>query len=210
MNRAKRVRGIDWDDVRQRLESVSRGERSLDAGHAQRVLEERAALLAHVPVEAQSAQARFELLRFKLGAQRCAIEACFIHEVRKPVALTRLPGAPTHLLGITNLRGEILPVFDLRDLLRAGHEETTDSARLLVLGERSPELCVSVDAVYEIAWIARDSVLEASHAAFGLSGTYLRGVTHDALVVLDGAALLAGHQLYIGDADDPLGQEGNS
>jgi purine-binding chemotaxis protein CheW len=209
MSPANKGTGIDWDRVRQRLETASRDERALDAGHAQRVLEERAALLAHVPVEAQNAQARFEVLCFKLGAQRCAIEAGFVHEVCKPVALTRLPGAPAHLLGITNLRGEILPVFDLRDRLHAGHEETTDSARFLVLGERAPDLCMLVDAVYEIAWIARDSVLEASQAAFGLSGTYLRGVTHDALVVLDGVALLADDQLYVGDAEDPIGQEGS-
>jgi purine-binding chemotaxis protein CheW len=208
MTRAKKVTAMDWDKVRQRLQSASRDERSPDAGHTQRVLEQRAALLARVPGEAQSSQARFELLCFKLGAQRCALEARFVHEVQKSVALTRLPGAPAHVLGITNLRGEILPVFDLRELLRAGHEETSDATRLLVLGERVPDLCVSVDAVYEITWIACDSVLDASQTAFGLSGTYLRGVTHDALVVLDGAALLADRQLYVGDIDDPIGQEG--
>jgi purine-binding chemotaxis protein CheW len=207
MSRHKQQRTLDWADARRRLDAVLRDQSGADAERTQRVLEQRAALLARVPSSDQRPQARLELLCFQLGAQRCAIEMRFVNEVQKPLPITRLPGAPAHLLGITSLRGEILPVFDVRELLQAGHAERSEAARVLVLGETSLELCVTVDAVYDIRMLACDSVLEASQSRFGLSGAYLRGVTSDALVVLDAAALLADRQLFVGDADEPI-QEG--
>jgi purine-binding chemotaxis protein CheW len=209
MNRNKQPRTIDWDDARQRLDSAMRDQVVDTTERTQRVLEQRAASLARVPPSSQRAEAQLELLCFKLGSQRCAIEMRFVNEVQKPMPITRLPGAPAHLLGITSLRGEILPVFDVRELLHAGNAERAESARVLVLGETGPDVCVTVDAVYEIRVLAADSVLDSSQSRFGVSAGYLRGVTSDALVVLDAAALLADRQLFVGDADEPI-QEGNS
>ena len=208
MSRTKQPRTIDWDDARRRLDAVMQSQITGDAASAQRVLSQRAALLARVPATQETARAKLELLCFELGAQRCAIELRFVCEVQKPLPITRLPGAASHLRGITSLRGEILPVFDVRELLHAGHAEAGESARLLVLGETNPELCVAVDAVQEISSLALDSVLELSQSGLGFSGLFLRGVTSDALVVIDAAALLADRQLYVGDANEPVGQKG--
>src|SRR5437870_3271979 len=109
----------DWQQIRQRLaracEAVEHGER-LSPERAQAILEERARLLARVPPQAAPAAAVTEVLIFALGDERYALETVHIWEVARPGEVTPLPGAPGHLVGVTNLRGQILALFDLRQL----------------------------------------------------------------------------------------------
>jgi chemotaxis signal transduction protein len=211
MTRPKPIkREIDWAQARQRLAAVRLDElvTSLTPERTQQVLAQRAAALARVIDVPGPAQAPLELLQFKLGNERCAIEVCHVHEVLRPAPLTRLPGGPAHLLGIANLHGEILLVFDLRELLRGERSEPDAATRWLVLGQSSAELCLRVDAVLEITKLAQHALLEPGDVGGRSEHTYLRGVTHDALVVLDAGALLADAQLFVGDADERAVQKG--
>jgi purine-binding chemotaxis protein CheW len=55
-----------------------------------------------------------QCLTFLLGGQRYAIPILTVHEIRRYAAPTGLPGVPSHVLGVINLRGAVVPVFDLR------------------------------------------------------------------------------------------------
>jgi purine-binding chemotaxis protein CheW len=55
-----------------------------------------------------------------MGADRYALELTRIHEVVRWPALTALPGAPPGVLGVMNLRGEVVPVLDTAALLGTG------------------------------------------------------------------------------------------
>jgi purine-binding chemotaxis protein CheW len=182
-------------------------ERPLDAVEVERELQRRAAALAAAG-KLEVVQAKIELIGFALGSQRCALETSCVVEVRRPCELTRLPGAPGHWLGVTNLRGDILPVFDLGDLLGLGRSAPSERTRMLVLGEAEPELAVQVDAVFQIESVAESEVLDPAGSGFASGLDFVRGVTRDALVVLNGAALLADPQLQIGDADQSTTREG--
>jgi purine-binding chemotaxis protein CheW len=198
---------LDWQSARERLAKLARGEFGLDAESRQRLLEERARLLARPQRKDARLQggaragSELELLQFSLGQERFAIETRFVHQLLVPGVLTRVPGAPAQLRGVTNLRGEILPVFDLRELLAQTHAPSSDSARWLVLGAREPELCMLVDAVQEIIDL-EPSALSASERA----ADFVLGVTQDARSVLHAARLLAHRDLFIGEAA-PRAQE---
>src|SRR5262249_55896010 len=150
----------------------------------------RAEALARRTGERASTERQRELILFALGSQRCAIETSCVFEVRRTCELTRLPGAPAHLLGVTNLRGEILPVFDLAQLFGTGRADGEERARMLVLGQSEPELGVHADEVFEIATFEDDEILDAADAHVETPARWLRGVTRAALVVLDATALL--------------------
>jgi purine-binding chemotaxis protein CheW len=194
MLRRKRTRTLDWDQARARLAAAGQGPRRLDAEESAALLRQRAAALAGSVDEHVNERDRLELLRFRLGNQACAIETRYIAAVLKSLAMTRLPGAPAHWLGVCNLRGEILPLFDLRQLRGQGRVEPTPETRVLVLGEQTAELCCLVDAIGEIEFLDEDLLLMAAEQ----TDEHVKGITRDALVVFDALALFADRQLYWG------------
>ncbi|MEH3147361.1 MAG: chemotaxis protein CheW [Methylobacterium frigidaeris] len=90
------------------------------------------------------------ILLFGLGPDRFALPAGCVREVLRPPVLTRLPGAPPALAGLANLRGEPLPVLDLRHLLRPDHGSVPARGRVIVVEAGDP-VGFAVDRVLGLA-----------------------------------------------------------
>jgi purine-binding chemotaxis protein CheW len=164
-------------------------------------MDERARSLARAPERVPDAAEVFEVVTFRLAGERYAIEARHVRRVVRLEDPTPVPGTPEFLAGVINQRGEVLAVFDLRTLLGVGAGADAPE-RVLVLGDDRDEFGVVADTVQETVTLRIDEVLEPSGAAGGRQ--YLHGVTSDALIVLDGAALLRDEQLVIDQGDDPV------
>jgi purine-binding chemotaxis protein CheW len=163
------------------------------------ILEERARLLARPPAAEVPQSELLELLVFALSGQICAVQARAVREVARFTDFSPVPGAPASLFGVTNLHGEILPVFDLRPLIGIAQATVTNLSRLLVLGEEREELGLLADEVQEVRSVRRDEVLEAPEALAATAGAILLGVTRAAVIVLDGAQLLRDPRLFVGN-----------
>ena len=120
------------------------------------------------------------------------------------IEYTPLPGAPAFLVGVLNLRGEILAVMDLRSFFGVATQGLSDLARVLIVGMDRPELGVLADAAHEVRTLRIDEILDPPSAAPGVVRSYVRGVTKEALIVLDGAALLQDGRLFI-DQEEGVG-----
>lgn len=186
---------IDWARVRQRLDRAwRRTEEALSpSGEQERaILDERARVLAR-STTAEVEVERVTVLTFSFGPERWAIDASSVCEVAPLPSVTPTPGGPDWLVGVVNLRGVVLPVADIRRLLGVA-PGANDGGALLVLGSGRPDLGIVVDEatdLVDIAWRdlhALPALLRAPHRA------WVRGVTSDALVVIDAGALL----------DDPI------
>jgi purine-binding chemotaxis protein CheW len=193
---------IDWDDLRRRLaravEATSQADR-LSPEQVQAILAQRARALAVVPARPPLASEVIEVMVFRLGHERYALETEHILEVARPGEPTPVPGASNLLRGLVNRRGEVLPVFDLRKLLCAEPTQASDLARLLVLGEDRADLAALVDEVCDVV-LLRVEEIHASDRAHDAGGrTVVRGVTSTAIVVLDGTVLLADERLTVID-----------
>jgi purine-binding chemotaxis protein CheW len=158
------------------------------------VLDTRARLLARVPDEPPRPGEVLELVGFVLAGERYGIESRFVREVARLTRFTPVPGTPAFVLGVTNLRGEILALFDLRQLLGIVPEGVTDLGRIVVLGEHRREFGLLADAASEVLSV-RGASLSQPETAWGR--TYVRGVSPDGLIVLSGQALLGDPQLII-------------
>jgi len=145
------------------------------------VLEARARQLARVPDEPARAGEVLELVGFVLAGERYGIESRFVREVAR-------------LFRFTNLRGEILALFDLRQLLGVVAEGVTDLGRIVVLGENRREFGLLADAASEILYVPRTSLAQ-TETAWGRA--YLQGVSPDGVIVLSGEALLNDPRLTI-------------
>lgn len=159
------------------------------------LLEERARLLARPIVEQRSERTAFTL--FRIGGERHAIETRYVHAVIRPQNFASLPGAPPHLRGLTNVRGEIVLAVDLRPLLGLEQTKLTEKARLLVCGTAAPELAIIAEEADEMVEIDQTTIDSPDWLRGDRSGTWVQGVTADALILLDAAKLLEDERFYI-------------
>lgn len=91
-----------------------------------------------------------QFITFDLDGQTLAIDVMAIREIRAWSTSTLLPNAPTHVCGVVNLRGVVLPVIDLRQLLGWGKTVPTERQVIIVVHVNSQMQGVIVDGVNDI------------------------------------------------------------
>jgi purine-binding chemotaxis protein CheW len=192
---------IDWAGVHERLARISSEARELASDQAQAVLAQRAQALAAPIVPAAEAAAGLSVVVLTIAGERYAIETVFVWRVMSAPSLARLPGSPEILLGVTNLYGEVLPVFDPRRLLGFGSAVAAATARVLVLGTERADFGLAVDAVQEVTTLRAEQLLAVPDSIEPVARALLRGVCADGLILLEGANLLTDSRLVIGRSE---------
>lgn len=204
VKRLKRTDAIDWREVHRRLtRAAAATERalSLTSEHAKAVMEERARALARVPVQAHNSTDVLEFVTFTLANERYGIESRHVWEVVRCTDCTPVPAAPDFLVGVLNLRGDMLAVFDLRKLFNVTERGPTDLCRILILGDERAEFGVLADSVHDLITLRTDEMLEPPESVVGIGREFLRGVTQDVLIVLDGRVLFQDSRLFIDQSE---------
>jgi purine-binding chemotaxis protein CheW len=155
------------------------------------VLRLRAAQLARPVAPGTAGAAALRMLDFAIGAQRCLLELSWLREVRPLRELLAIPGAPPPLLGLVPLRGQMLPVIDVFDLLGIVRGPGGGARRLLVLGGHTPAFGIAATEVHGLQELAAGEAERRSQALDNLRPDLVRGVTREGHLVLDGRRLLA-------------------
>jgi purine-binding chemotaxis protein CheW len=94
-------------------------------------------------------------LLFRLSAETYALPVNRVREILRVGVITRVPGAPLHVRGVTNLRGRILPVVELRTRITLSELTLTPAARVIVVEVRGRTLGILVDEVSDIVWVEK-------------------------------------------------------
>jgi purine-binding chemotaxis protein CheW len=191
---------ISWDRTRARLAAADQMMREAtrpSPARARALLESRARRLAEPPPEATRPGDLLNVAIFSLARERYAIETRLLREIVRLVDYTPVPGAADFLVGVTNLRGEILPVFDLRRFFGLPDRGLTDQSRVLVLGYDRRDLGVLADETHDVINLRTDTIFAPSSVAPSGGRAYIRGFTDEAVVVLDGDKLLRDPRLVI-------------
>lgn len=123
---------------------------------ARRILVERARSLAR-PARVEKRGALVSLVLFTIGGVEHAFEADFVREVLRRPVLSMVPFAPAPLLGVANVRGEILTVADISGLLELAPPPIPGP--VIVLTGPAPSLGVLVEAVHDFVDVAAESIL---------------------------------------------------
>ncbi len=124
-----------------------------------------------------------------------------IQEILRVDKLTRVPHAPFPVRGVTNMRGHVLPVVDLRRRLGLEEVEIGRASRILVIDSKGRLVGLMVDAVQEVTEIDRLRVEEPPDDVMTDQSYYIQGVYHrgeDLFILLD-----ADRVLEIRDGDQP-------
>jgi purine-binding chemotaxis protein CheW len=198
-------KAIDWENVRRRLARAAEATEEalrLSPERAKAVMDERATALARAPASGARAAEGLEIAVFALANERYGVETRYVREVVRLTDYAAVPGAPPFLVGVVNLRGEVLALIDLRTFFGVPARGLTDLSRVLVLGDQRAEFGVLADAASEVITLRVDEIHKPPDSAAGVGREYLRGVTADALIVLDGAALLKDGRLFIDQGEE--------
>src|ERR1700681_2590456 len=136
---------IDWKEVRRRLDkavSATEETQHLSPKAGQEVMEERARKLARASSRDLQAASLLEVATFVLANEHYAIETHYVQKVVRLTEYTPVPGTPDFLVGVVNLRGDVLAVIDLRKFFGLPPRGLTDLSRVIVLGGDRPEVGV--------------------------------------------------------------------
>jgi purine-binding chemotaxis protein CheW len=112
-------------------------------------------LIANVTTPANTASTRF--LTFRVDAQLYALRADQVSEIIRVPEVARVPQAPSALLGLANLRGSVLPVAGLRELLKKPLAKNRESERAIVLDMGAPVALV-VDSVETLETVEAEHI----------------------------------------------------
>ncbi len=136
-----------------------------------------------------------QMINFAVGADQYGVDIRSVREVIQVGEVTPLPRAPSFVKGVINLRGDVIPVMDLREKLRIAAESGADAPTppdgaaltMLVVVELGEKLVgMVVDSVSRVVRVETGMLEQAPLWLGGLSGEALAGVVRlsDRLIVV--------------------------
>jgi purine-binding chemotaxis protein CheW len=195
--------GLDWANLHRRLDmSQAALKRKLAPGleEKRKILRHRARLLAACSkADATSPRSLLEIVEFVLGPERYGIESSRIREIYPLNDFTPLPCTPAFVLGLVNVRGQILSIIDIKKLFDLPEKGLTDLNKIIIVHAHSIELGILADAIVGTRSIAPDELHPALPTLTGIRAHYLQGITSDSLVVLDVGKILADERILVND-----------
>lgn len=129
-----------------------------------------------------------ELASFYVGEALCGMDILKVQEINKLIEMTRVPQAPEYVLGILNLRGEIVTIIDLGKKLGLKSTELNDKTRNIIVNSNGEHIGLMVEQISDVIQVEWEKV-EPPPANIGdVQGKYFTGVfkTADRLIgILD-------------------------
>jgi purine-binding chemotaxis protein CheW len=135
---------------------------------------------------------------FHMDNETYGINVTQVREVLRITEIAPVPGAPDYVLGIINLRGNVVTVMDTRKRFNLPPTETTDSTRIVIIEVDSQEVGVMVDSVAEVVDIRQSAIESAPNVGSDDSSRYIQGVTSlegNLLILIDLNKLLTDEEL---------------
>lgn len=190
---------IDWARVREQMASHARIlEHGAETPESRaRILRERAAKMAAASTVRQGGSEMHAVL-FQRGAVRYAIDLARLQEILPCRMVTSLPAVPPFCLGVMNMRGEILAVFDVALLFSAGGAAQLPAPqRIVVVESTTSRIGIAADEVDDAVALAPEEIEPPLVTFSGPRARLVAGIARGALL-LDCNALIDSDALVVG------------
>ncbi len=128
-------------------------------------------ILSHIREE----QKDFHLVTFDLG-EEYGVPIHQVHEIVRIAGITMVPNSPSHMEGVINLRGRVLPVVNLRKRLKLCAAELSKSSRIIVTEVGTKVIGLLVDAVSHVIKVNATAVEAAPEEVLEVDTDYITGV----------------------------------
>ncbi|WP_153726602.1 chemotaxis protein CheW [Heliorestis convoluta] len=117
-----------------------------------------------------------QLVAFMLDGEEYAVNIHYVQEINRLLTITRVPKAPFYVEGVINLRGNVVPVIDLRKRFSLPPRETTDRTRIIIVKVKDITVGVIVDGVSEVISLPNDNIEPPPGLQSSLDQDYIYGV----------------------------------
>jgi purine-binding chemotaxis protein CheW len=144
-------------------------------------------------------QSGIQIVTFRLGEECYGIPVWEVREIIRPMEISQIPGAVQQVEGVINLRGEIIPVFDMHPVLGmtdSGEEESAKKKRIVILDAEDGRFGFIVDEVMEVVKVSSEDVQPPPEVGREVSSTKsilgIVQVSGRMIVCLDPRKLISG------------------
>ena len=193
-------RSLDWAALigrQQAAHASSADGRALSPEESHAVLKARAALLATRPPAEPGVGTRLDCLEFLLSGENYAMDLSYITQTLPLSEFTPLFCTPGFVLGITNLRGRIISIIDLRRFFELPEVGLCDLNRVIVVSNGSMEFGILADSIVGIISLPLSELQPPPAALTGIREEFLAGVTSGRLALLDIGKILADQRIVV-------------
>jgi purine-binding chemotaxis protein CheW len=163
------------------------------------ILKNRAKAMAVAPETEKSASEKTEIIEFVLGAESYGIESAYVREVYQLKDFTSLPGVPGFIYGIINIRGQILPVVDLKKFMNLSEKGLGELNKVIILSGGQMEFGILADTVEGTRTLLIDDILPVPPTIVGIGEKYLKGVTKENIIVLEAEAIIYDEKIIVSE-----------
>jgi purine-binding chemotaxis protein CheW len=190
-----------WEEIHRRVEALSLqrvGEMTED--ELKDLWYRRALELSRSPDHEKGQGDRLSLVTFMLGSDRYGVGLEMVREIQRAGRITPVPTAPDFIIGVMNLRGNILSVVDIRSFFGLPGVTIGEKTRILVVEGAGLRIGILVERVDEIKGVKEEDVKPPLSSDKGLAEDYIRGiVTHrgEMLIVIDLGKVLENPRLVV-------------
>jgi len=138
--------------------------------------------------DAEVNKSAVELATFFVGDALCGMDILKVQEINKLIEMTRVPQAPEYVLGILNLRGEIVTIVDLGKKLGLKSTELSHKTRNIIVNSNGEHIGLMVEQISDVFQAGWEKIEAPPANIGGVQGKYFTGVfkTKDRLIgILD-------------------------
>jgi len=131
---------------------------------------------------------------FRLDNEKYGIRVMQVQEVLRMTEIAPVPGAPDYVLGIINLRGNVVTVIDSRKRFGLSETEADDSTRIVIIEAEKHVVGIMVDSVAEVVDLRTSEIDAAPNVGNDDSSKYIQGVSSkekELLILVDVNKLLS-------------------
>lgn len=131
---------------------------------------------------------------FKLNSETYGINVMQVQEVLRYSEIAPVPGAPLYVLGIINLRGNVVTVIDTRQRFGLESSDVTDNTRIVIIEAEKQVIGILVDSVAEVVYLKASDIDDAPNVGNEDSARFIQGVSNregELLILVDLNQLLS-------------------
>lgn len=130
--------------------------------------------------------ADFQPVVFRLGEERYGIDISYVNAIERTQTIVRVPNSARSIKGIINLRGDIIPVVDLRTKFRMTDSDFPEDSEFIIIDMDKNKIAIEVDGVEGIHNADDESIHDMPIIAKGTGVEYFDSVirVNDKLVII--------------------------
>ncbi|MEH6357287.1 MAG: chemotaxis protein CheW [Marinobacter sp.] len=138
-----------------------------------------------------------QYVTFRLDDETYGINVMQIQEVLRYSEIAPVPGSPDYVLGIINLRGNVVTVIDTRRRFGLNDADITDASRIVVMESADQVMGILVDSVAEVVYLKSSEIETAPNVGSEESARFIQGVCNkngELIILVEFDKMLTDHE----------------